>query len=131
MRGGRRSTSFKSGVSGNPGGRPKKTATMEARKMAVEVKAAARELTQDAIDTLASVMKDLTAPPAARISAAVALLDRGHGRPTQAVNVSGAIASFDFTRLSDEELEEYNRLLELVLISHQDDCRGQEVRRLG
>jgi Family of unknown function (DUF5681) len=131
MRGGKRSTSFKSGVSGNPGGRPKKPQTIEARKMVVEVKTAARELTQEAIDTLASVMKDLKAPPAARISAAVALLDRGHGRPAQAVNVSGAIASFDFTRLSDEELEEYKRLLELVLISDQDDRRGQEMRRLG
>jgi hypothetical protein len=114
-RGGLRKTSFKPGESGNPGGRPKKPQTIEAKRIIADVKAAARALTQDAIDTLAAVMKDPKAPPAARISAAVALLDRGHGRPTQAVDVSGEVA-FDFSRLSDDELDEYERLLELVAL---------------
>ena len=79
-RGGIRSTSFKPGVSGNPGGRPKKPQTIEVRRIILGVKEAARELTLDAIDTLAAIMKDSKAPAAARISAAVALLDRGHGQ---------------------------------------------------
>ena len=32
------------------------------------------------------VMRDATAPPAARVSAATALLDRGHGKPTQPIS---------------------------------------------
>ena len=62
---------------------------------------AARELTLDALDTLATIMKDPKAPAAARISAAVALLDRGHGKPYQAVDVKDGI---DLGLLSDEEL---------------------------
>jgi hypothetical protein len=35
--------------------------------------------------TLLAVMSDGKAPPAARVSAAIAILDRGYGRPAQAV----------------------------------------------
>jgi hypothetical protein len=56
--------------------------------MFADVKAAARELTEDAIDTLATVMKNPKAPAAARISAAQAILDRGYGKPPQAIDVN-------------------------------------------
>ena len=105
-RGGCRSTSFKKGQSGNPAGRPRRP---EARKIFADVKAAARELTQEAIDTLAMIMKDPKAPAAARISAAVAVLDRGHGRPFQAVDVK---LDWDFGRLTDEEATTLELLLE-------------------
>jgi Family of unknown function (DUF5681) len=107
-RGGIRSTSFKPGVSGNPGGRPKRPQTIEVRRIILGVKEAARELTLDAIDTLAAIMKDQKAPAAARISAAVALLDRGHGRPYQAVEVKDGV---DLGLLSDEELYALDRIL--------------------
>jgi hypothetical protein len=42
-----------------------------------DVKAAARELTLDAIETLKSAMADQKAPWAAKIAAAIAVLDRG------------------------------------------------------
>ena len=71
------------------------------RRIILGVREAARELTLDAIDTLATIMKDPKAPAAARISAAVALLDRGHGRPYQAVDVKDEV---DLGLLSDEEL---------------------------
>jgi Family of unknown function (DUF5681) len=87
-KGGRRSTSFKPGVSGNPDGRPKRPETIEARGVAADVKAAARELTLDAMDTLKLVMKDPKAPPAARVGAATAILDRGWGKPTQPVDAN-------------------------------------------
>jgi hypothetical protein len=90
-RGGFRSTSFKPGVSGNPSGRPKRPETIEARKIVADVKAAAQELTQEAIDTLKAVMKDPKAPPSAR-SAATAILDRGHGKPHQAAEVTQTVA---------------------------------------
>jgi hypothetical protein len=108
-RGGRRSTSFKPGVSGNPAGRPRRSDTIAARQAFVTVKAAARALTQEAIDTLAAVMRDGRAPATARISAAVALLDRGHGRPSQAVDLT---IGCDLGRLTDDELETLERIME-------------------
>jgi hypothetical protein len=108
-RGGRRSTSFRPGVSGNPGGRPRRPDTIVARQIFVTVRTAARALTQEAIDTLAAVMRDGKAPPTARISAAVALLDRGHGRPSQAVDLN---IGCDLTRLTDDELETLELIME-------------------
>jgi Family of unknown function (DUF5681) len=107
-RGGWRSTSFRPGQSGNPTGRPKRSATIEARRIFRDVMTAARERTQDALDTLASVMRDPKAPAAARVSAAQALLDRGYGKPAQAIGVS---AEPDLTHLSDEDLEILERIL--------------------
>jgi hypothetical protein len=108
-RGGRRSTSFKPGVSGNPDGRPRRPETIAARQIFVAVRTAARALTQEAVDTLAAVMRDGRVPPTARISAAVALLDRGHGRPPQAVELN---VGYDLDRLTDDELEELERIME-------------------
>jgi len=111
-RGGIRSTSFKPGVSGNPGGRPKKAQTIEARRRVADVRALAREYAPDALSTLRTIMLDEKAPPAARISAAVALLDRGYGKPRQEVEIA---RRRDFSRLSDEELVEFERLMTLAL----------------
>jgi hypothetical protein len=108
-RGGRRSTSFKPGVSGNPSGRPRRPDTIAARQILVTVRTAARALTQEAIDTLAAVMPDQKAPPAARISAAVALLDRGQGRPPQAVELN---VGCDLNRLTDDELDALEQIME-------------------
>jgi hypothetical protein len=121
-RGGIRSTSFKSGVSGNPGGRPKRPQTIEARRIILGVREAARELTLDAIDTLAAVMKDPKAPAAARISAAVALLDRGHGRPHQAVDVKDEV---DLGLLTDGELYELDRILSRAALPAPDSGRRE------
>ena len=73
-----------------------------------DVMTAARERTQDALDTLFAIMKDPKAPAAARVSAAQALLDRGHGKPAQAIEVN---AEPDMTQLSDEDLETLERIL--------------------
>ena len=53
-----------------------------------DVKAAARELTPDALDTLHKAMKAEKAPWAARVTAATAILDRGWGKPQQDVSVN-------------------------------------------
>ena len=71
---------FKKGQSGNPGGRP---------KVIAEVKELARAHTAEAIETLASIMTDPKAVPAARVSAANALLDRGYGKPPQHITGEG------------------------------------------
>jgi len=67
----------------NPGGNAGK-----GRRPGVPNKAtvAGREIAQQyTVEALAAVMRDPKAPPAARVSAAQALLDRGHGRPTQPI----------------------------------------------
>ena len=71
------STSWGKGVSGNPSGRP---------PVVAEVRDAAREHTTAAVEVLAGIMQDETAPHAARVSAANSLLDRGHGRAVATVN---------------------------------------------
>ncbi len=115
-RGGPRSTSFRPGVSGNPGGRPKKAATVEARKAIADLRVLARSVAPDAIQALVDVMSNPKSPPAARVRAATAILDRGYGRPGQEVKVSAetAFASYDLTRLSDQELAEMMRILSIA-----------------
>jgi hypothetical protein len=98
-KGGLRSTSFKSGVSGNPDGRPKRPETIEARRVVADVKAAARELTPEAMDTLKEAMADKKAPWAAKITAAIAVLDRGWGKPQQTVSANVSILD----QMTDEE----------------------------
>ena len=71
---------FKKGQSGNPGGRP---------KVAAEVKELARAHTGVAIETLVSIMTNTKSAPAARVSAANALLDRGYGKPPQHITGEG------------------------------------------
>jgi hypothetical protein len=45
----------------------------------------ARSHTETAISTLVGVMNQSAAPPAARVAAASAILDRGWGKPAQAI----------------------------------------------
>ena len=75
-------TSFQAGQSGNPSGRPKHTLP-DGRT----INELCREYTDDAIKTLIAVATDGSAPPAARVSASVAILDRGWGRPKQAFEI--------------------------------------------
>ena len=70
---------------------PKLPETIEAKKIVADVKAAAREHTRDALDTLMTVMSDAKAPPAARVAAAIAVLDRGWGKPSQRVDMAGGV----------------------------------------
>ena len=71
---------FVKGQSGNPGGRPKALRAVEA---------VAREHSELAIRTLAEIAGNSEAPPAARVAASSAILDRGWGRPKQVNEHSG------------------------------------------
>lgn len=84
---------FPKGISGNPGGRP---------KVLGEVQELARQKSPEAVNTLSNIMHDEKAPPAARVAAANALLDRGYGKPTQ--QISQTLAKIDPSSISDEEL---------------------------
>jgi hypothetical protein len=94
---------FKKGVSPNPGGRPK--TPLAVRVIEIDVRRYARESGREAVDTLMEVMRgklivDVGTPEepkpvivpvgaATRLAAAEALLDRGYGRPPQAVEIAG------------------------------------------
>ena len=83
---------FKKGQSGNPGGRP---------AVIAEIQQLARKHTSEAIDTLTAIMKDISASPAARVSAASVLLDRAGGKAPQFIDARFNRAVSD---LSDDEL---------------------------
>lgn len=68
---------WKPGQSGNPGGRPKHD---------VDIAALARVHGPKCIEVAAGLLKD--ADPKVRLAAAVALLDRGFGRPQQRIETS-------------------------------------------
>lgn len=82
----RRAGQFAPGKSGNPGGRPKEDP---------EVKEMARAHTKEAIQALLEVCKQ-KADRSARVRAAVALLDRGWGKPVQPIDTTpdGEMAQF-------------------------------------
>lgn len=76
---------FVKGQSGNPGGRPKED---------LEVRRLARAQTKAAIKRLVYWMKSEN--PKASVTACMALLDRGYGKPAQSVdltNSDGSLAS--------------------------------------
>jgi hypothetical protein len=56
-------------------------------------------------------MLDTEAPPAARIAAATALLDRGYGKPLQTIDMTAILGAFDLSRLSDSQLEQWEELV--------------------
>jgi hypothetical protein len=114
-KGGRRSTSWERGQSGNPGGRPRRPATVEARQVIHDVKEAAKALTAKAIATLENVMDDPRAPPAARVAAATTVLDRGWGRPTQSIegNVKPfSLADLVYMSMKDRQPQPETKLIE-------------------
>jgi Family of unknown function (DUF5681) len=124
----KRGCSFEKGISGNPRGRPPKSLeerelAAQERKVIADVKAAAKELTQEAIDTLKDAMKAPNAPWAARVAAAGHILDRGWGRPQQQIDANvnvidgmaieeqeALIAMLRAIKLSGRRLEPYPHL---------------------
>ena len=92
---------FKPGQSGNPKGRrPVAEAPNIRRKMLADIKALAKEASEEAVKTLVEIMKDKAAPPAARASAANSILDRGWGKPQQTIEAT--VNTFE--RMTDAEL---------------------------
>ncbi len=70
-------------------------------KQITDVRDAARQHTQAAVETLVSVMEDESAPHSARVAAANGLLDRGHGKATQIVEAE--ISVYDRLSLAEQQ----------------------------
>ena len=98
------SGSWKSGQSGNPGGRPREIGYL--RELA-------REKTEEAIETLADVMANGESD-AARVAAATALLDRGYGRPSQTLEVEGNVRDTRSVQIAQAIAEAHPELAEVV-----------------
>ena len=105
-------------------------------KVTIELREAAQAYTQDALKTLHEVcLKGLS--EAARVAAACALLDRGHGKPRQALDVAtdrvNYVVGIDRSTFEDET--EFERELAALAEQRQDgatrrafprDTRGLE-----
>src|SRR4051812_31290292 len=100
-----------SGVSGNPGGRPRGV---------MDVRVLARAHTKEAIETLVEIMADKDARESARVAAAACILDRGWGRAPQTINLpneGGAIRNgLNLAALSDTDLETVGAILRKTVI---------------
>jgi hypothetical protein len=70
----------------NPRGRPKKDYDLAQK---------AQAHAQECIDTLVEVMKDTSATPSARVSAASEILDRGFGKAPQSLDVEHKVTLSD------------------------------------
>ena len=87
-------------------GRPKGSIS----KSTAELKAYAQEFTEDAIGVITMIMY-YSIDPRLRVMAAKEILDRGHGRPAQGVELTGAeggpIATVDMSNLEAARLAGY------------------------
>jgi hypothetical protein len=89
------------GQSGNPAGRKPGIPN----KATAAVKEAAQVYTAEALRILVAIMRDKKEAASARVSAAKEILDRGHGKTPQAINM--AVSGFDPARyLAGGELDE-------------------------
>jgi len=68
-----------------------------------DIRVLARAHTATAINVLAGIMREKRAPPAARVAAAQALLDRGWGKAPIAIESDGAAITLIITGVPDDE----------------------------
>lgn len=73
-------------------------------KATVELKQLAGEYTEEAIQVFVDVMRDPEAPVAVRVAAADKLLDRGHGRPAQSVELANTKVDKELLQQLEQDL---------------------------
>ncbi len=70
-------------------------------KQITNVRDLARQCTARAVKTLERIMDDVTAPASAQAAAAVALLDRGHGKAVQ--HIEAELSVYDSLSLAEQQ----------------------------
>ena len=91
-------------------GRPRGRQSRATRSQGATFSELARQHTAEALGVLVNVAKNGESE-SARVAAANAILDRGYGKPRQAVEHSGSIGSYDLSNLSDDELDRLESIL--------------------
>ena len=95
---------WRKGETGNPRGRPRKGSGNAAQvykyRAMIDLKAAAREFSGEALETLVGVMRDKEINPQTRLMAANAILDRGHGKAVNQTEITVGV----YDKMSDSEL---------------------------
>jgi hypothetical protein len=85
-------------------------------KSTADIKALAQDYGAAAIAALAGIVDDAAMPPAARVSAAKELLDRGYGKATQGVEVTGkdggavkteSVSKFDLSKMTPAQVHAF------------------------
>ena len=89
-------------------------------KVSREIAAAAREYGVEALDFLVTTVRDASEVTSERIKAAKEILDRGYGKAPQAHKVSGAISSFDMSRLAHLPDEQINLVYDVLRLAAPD-----------
>ena len=119
---------FLPGQSGNPGGQSRETAL---------VKRIAQKHGSEMIQALVDIVRDQTAPHAARVAAAREVLDRGFGRPEQNIDVRLQMQKLEILlqaktdTMSDDDLalfaERWDALMVPKVIEHALDLEATDI----
>lgn len=110
-KGGLRSTSFKPGQSGNPGGRPKLTQEEQ------DALTMAKQFAPDAIRALHEIATSKTASDKARVTAAEAIINRVYGKPKETVE-----STVKHERRSESDI--VAELVALGIVSREQPAEG-------
>lgn len=96
-------------------------------KVSRETAAAAREYGQKALEAPVKIMRSVKSEETCeRIKAIKELLDRGYGKAPEAHKVSGAVGSFDMSRLSHLPDEQIDLVYDVCRLAASDSMRDSD-----